>query len=174
MEKDERYYKAYLSHHWVSRRGLFRGVFGGAEKSYAQLHGRQVARPPFAAKESLFAYACNGCAECVTVCPYGLIHIRNNQAVLEIDFSACDFCGLCAKACQTNALNPAFTADTELRPQFNLNCIRQKGQVCDLCQQNCPQQAISPSLTVDSQRCNGCGECKLSCFVNGITLSLSN
>lgn len=166
--KDERYYQAYLAHNRISRRGLFRGLFGGAEKSYTEVSVRLNTRPPFAADESLFLHFCDGCGKCAAVCPYGLIQIQGGKAVLEIDFSACDFCGLCAEACPTNALNKAFDADTNLRPKFNGNCLQRKKQSCDTCQQACPQQAISATLEVDDEKCNGCGECKIACFVNAV------
>lgn len=170
-QRDERYYEAYLNYHKVSRRGLLRGLLGGTERAIKQ-EKRLKNRPPFAAKESLFMDICNGCGDCSNACPYGLIRLENGKPVLEIDFSACDFCAKCAQVCPTHALHIAFPADTELRPVFGSNCLSKKGQSCTECQQKCPQNAISiqqnnPSI---SQYCNGCGECKISCFVNAIML----
>ncbi|SPY38454.1 ferredoxin-type protein NapF [Pasteurella canis] len=169
--RDERYYEAYLSHHKLSRRGLLRGLLGGSEQAIKQ-EKRQHNRPPFAAKESLFVEVCNGCGDCVDACPYGLIHLIEHKPVLNIDFSACDFCAKCAEVCHRHALHYAFPADTELRPEFAATCLLQRGQVCDECQQKCPQDAIVYShnqLSVN-QNCNGCGECKISCFVHAVTL----
>lgn len=170
-QRDERYYEAYLSHHTVSRRGLLRGLFGGAERAIKQ-EKRLQNRPPFAAKEGLFVDICNGCGDCASACPYGLIRLVNGKPVLEIDFSACDFCAKCAQVCQTHALHTAFPADTELRPVFGASCLSKRGQSCIECQQKCPQNAISfqQRQPIVSQQCNGCGECKIGCFVNAITL----
>ncbi|MGY4677746.1 ferredoxin-type protein NapF [Pasteurella sp. P03HT] len=173
--RDERYYEAYLSHHTVSRRGLLRGIFGGAQASL-QHAPREQHRPPFAAKEALFTEVCDGCGHCAQACPYGLIHLMNHKPVLEIDFSACDFCGRCAEVCPTQALHLAFPKDTELRPVFHSTCLLKQGQTCTECQQACPQHAIlhqqnTLSLTSD---CNGCGECKVRCVVGAITLQHSS
>ncbi|PJG84388.1 ferredoxin-type protein NapF [Conservatibacter flavescens] len=173
--KDERYYHAYLSHHHVSRRGLLRGIFGAAEKAGTITHDkRQESRPPFCATESLFLAACTGCGECVKACPFGLIQIKQHKAHLEIDYASCNFCGECAKACSTNALNLHFPADTELRPIFNQQCLSYGGQSCTTCVEACPKQAIYIDHEIQvSKDCNGCGECKIACFMQAITLQLS-
>ncbi|MDO5055338.1 MAG: ferredoxin-type protein NapF [Pasteurella oralis] len=169
--RDERYYEVYLSHHRVSRRGLLRGLLGGCEQAVKQEKRRQN-RPPFAAKESLFVEICNGCGDCVKACPYGLIRLIEHKPVLDIDFSACDFCAQCAEVCERHALHRVFPADTELRPRFSSKCLTQKGQNCTECQQKCPQKAIvyQQNKLVVNQYCNGCGECKVSCFVSAVTL----
>ena len=105
MTKDERYYSAYLSHHNISRRGLFR-LF--KQSPQQQSLRRLQNRPPFAAKESLFTAFCDGCGKCAQVCPYGLIQIEQQKATLAITYTACDFCGL--QVCSTKALHPAFKA----------------------------------------------------------------
>ncbi|MFC0322168.1 ferredoxin-type protein NapF [Gallibacterium melopsittaci] len=174
MDKDERYYSAYLAHNQISRRSLLRSLFTVPQSQYIE-EKRRANRPPFAAKESLFLSVCTGCGECVKVCPYGLIEIQKNYPVLDLQYSACDFCKACAEVCPTHALHPAFKADTELRPQFLSSCIRQQKQVCTTCEQRCPTQAIhfvqeTESLMVDAERCNGCGECKVSCFMQAIRL----
>ncbi|MCK3658396.1 ferredoxin-type protein NapF [Pasteurellaceae bacterium Pebbles2] len=172
-EKDERYYHAYLSHHSISRRGLFRGVLGSAEKTFSVKSVRSVPRPPFAAKEELFLTACTGCGDCVKACELGLIQLENQKAILDLSYASCTLCGKCAEHCSTNALHLAFNADTELRPQFNSNCLYHRQQPCTDCQQACPQQAISANLSVDNERCNGCGECQLACFMSAIQLNLT-
>ncbi|OOS01296.1 ferredoxin-type protein NapF [Canicola haemoglobinophilus] len=168
--KNERYYKAYLSHNTISRRGLFLSLFRSV-KPETLVH-RCEARPPFSVKESLFLDICNGCGACVAICPYGLIQLKENKPVLDIDFSSCDFCGKCAENCPTHALHKAFSADTELRPSFNQQCVMRKGQHCSVCQDKCPQNAISfeyySPIILDT--CNGCGECKVSCFIGAINL----
>lgn len=173
MTKDERYYSAYLSHHNISRRGLFR-LF--KQSPQQQSLRRLQNRPPFAAKEELFTAFCDGCGKCAQVCPYGLIQIEQQKVTLAITYAACDFCGLCAQACPTKALHPAFKADTELRPHFLAECLQQQGQACDSCIQSCPTKAIrldsNKQLMVDLSHCNGCGECKVSCFMSAIELTL--
>jgi len=171
-QKDERYYQAYLSHHVISRRHLFRGILGGTEKHFEQESKRLATRPPFAAPEHLFVSVCNGCGDCVAACPNGVLQIVEGKVTLDLGYSSCSFCGHCADACSQQALHRAFPADTELRPIFLSSCIQNSNQACECCQQACPQQAISSTLQVDPLRCNGCGECQLSCFVSAITLTL--
>lgn len=116
---------------------------------------------------------CHGCADCIGACPYGLLRLVEGKPVLEIDFSACDFCGKCAEACTTGALHRAFSADTELRPIFSEKCLITQGQSCSECQQKCPQHALSiqHKQLVVSPACHGCGQCKISCMLGAITLS---
>lgn len=169
--KDERYYAAYMAHNTVSRRGLLRGVFGGATQNLAATESRAAARPPFAAPESLFVAACNGCAACVTACEFGLIQLVQQKASLDLSYASCNLCGNCAAACQRNALHLAFKADTELRPQFQSSCLQYQQQTCSDCQRACPQQAISANLEINMQRCNGCGACQSACFMSAIHLA---
>ena len=53
MPKKETYYQAYLSHNAISRRGLFRGIFGAVEHPPGE-NQRAANHPPFAAREDLF------------------------------------------------------------------------------------------------------------------------
>ncbi|TNH03915.1 ferredoxin-type protein NapF [Testudinibacter sp. TR-2022] len=170
--KNERYYQAFLQHNHISRRGLLRGVFNAGQKAQQQIssevYQRQATRPPQAVAEPLFLKFCNGCGDCVSACPYGLIRLQNQKAVLEIDFCSCDLCGKCTETCQTGALHHEVRSDTELRPHFSYLCLRQKGRSCTLCETSCATNAISfdrasQKIILDSERCNGCGECKIRC-----------
>ncbi|QEH46943.1 ferredoxin [Aggregatibacter actinomycetemcomitans] len=67
MPKNETYYQAYLSHNTISRRGLFRGIFGAVESPPVE-NQRLANRPPFAAREDLFLIVYNGCDECKIAC----------------------------------------------------------------------------------------------------------
>mgnify|MGYP003071609811 CR=1 FL=1 len=92
--KDEAYYQAYLTHHHISRRGLFRGVIGATELPPEE-QIRKVHRPPFSAREDLFLAVCNGCGDCVSACPNNLLRLVHNKAELDIEYMACDLCGKC-------------------------------------------------------------------------------
>lgn len=134
---------------------------------------RKVHRPPFSAREDLFLAVCNGCGDCISACPNNLLRLVHNKAELDIEYMACDLCGKCAEACQTHALYPYFPADTGLRPKFGKDCITLQGQSCDVCRESCSQKVIRADLSLVPDLCNGCGECKISCFVSAISLILS-
>lgn len=137
-----------------------------------------VACPPQAVPEPLFSALCDGCGACVSRCPYGLLHLEQGKVVLNIDFTECDACRKCTAACQTGALREQMPCDTLLRPQISLSCLGRQDS-CRMCMINCPQQALvfgvsatgDRQLQCDSERCNGCGLCKLSCFHGHISLS---
>lgn len=83
MMKDERYYQAYLSHQQISRRGLFRGVLGGTQKTLSTEQKRTATRPPFACPQKAISAQleidtekCNGCGECKIACYVAVIGLR--------------------------------------------------------------------------------------------------
>ncbi|MBN6071316.1 ferredoxin [Aggregatibacter actinomycetemcomitans] len=73
MQKNEAYYQAYLNHNAISRRGLFRGIFGATAPSVE--NQRTANRSPFAAREDLFLTVCNGCGECKIACFISVIRL---------------------------------------------------------------------------------------------------
>ncbi|MFA9487236.1 MULTISPECIES: ferredoxin-type protein NapF [unclassified Mannheimia] len=168
--RNEQYYEAYLSHKQISRRRLFRTLFNSVDKGQKEYNARLAHRPPFAAEEHLFLVACTGCGDCTQACPHNLIQIQQKKAVLELDYMSCSLCGKCAESCSTNALNIAFKRDTGLRPSVSNECLVKQNQLCTMCQDQCSQQAISSNLMVNNELCNGCGECKISCFLSAIQL----
>jgi NAD-dependent dihydropyrimidine dehydrogenase PreA subunit len=48
--------------------------------------------------------ACNGCAQCVAVCPHAVFEMDGRKAVL-VRPMACMECGACQKNCITNAIS---------------------------------------------------------------------
>lgn len=55
------------------------------------------------AEYSIDSSACNGCGECVRVCPHGAICYDVNQKAV-IDQTKCQQCGKCVLACPNNAI----------------------------------------------------------------------
>ena len=45
---------------------------------------------------------CTGCGECIEVCPFKAISLKNGKAV--IDYSKCNNCNVCIKSCPVNAI----------------------------------------------------------------------
>jgi NAD-dependent dihydropyrimidine dehydrogenase PreA subunit len=52
---------------------------------------------------SLNGELCNGCRECIEVCPHAVFELRNGKAVIA-DREACMECGACALNCASGAL----------------------------------------------------------------------
>ena len=46
---------------------------------------------------------CNGCGQCVSVCPHAVFRIENKRSVLA-DRGACMECGACARNCEPGAI----------------------------------------------------------------------
>ncbi len=46
---------------------------------------------------------CNGCGNCVEVCPFGVLEIKNSKAVVKHP-EKCRKCGACVSACSNNAI----------------------------------------------------------------------
>lgn len=46
---------------------------------------------------------CNGCGQCVLVCPHAVFLLENKRSVLA-DRGACMECGACARNCETGAI----------------------------------------------------------------------
>ena len=47
---------------------------------------------------------CNGCRTCLTVCPHGVLKMREKRAEIT-DRDACMECGACANNCEKGALS---------------------------------------------------------------------
>ena len=90
---------------------------------------------------------CRGCIahRCEKVCRKGAIHFDPKTHAAIIDKEQCVNCGMCAKACQYNAIQ------NYLRP----------------CEQVCPVKAISTGeddfAKIDDEKCIQCGACVYKC-----------
>lgn len=179
-ERNENYYSAYLAHHNISRRGLFRSVVTGIKHSFHNENNnpiRTVARPPNASQEVMFLTQCDACQRCMQACTQQIIQWQDNTPVINLDYSFCNQCGECYNACTTGALTTEGDLSIDLIPQFMNTCNNKISGYCSVCAQSCPAQAINlisgqlPSI--DTKLCNGCGVCSNACFINAITMQFS-
>ncbi|WP_117233011.1 ferredoxin-type protein NapF [Vibrio maerlii] len=135
---------------------------------------RTEPRPPRAVDEALFLRLCDGCGECQKACPNSVIDIHEGAARLNLEFNECSLCGECVNACPTDALHSATPISINLRPSFSQGCNNYLQIDCKQCQFGCPQSAITveegelPKL--DIEKCNGCGQCRSSCYMGAISM----
>ncbi len=75
---------------------------------------------------------CNGCRDCVTACPFGVIHMSEEQGVAQ----KCTFCydrlrnGMtpaCAQACPTNSIQFGTLADLKKRATERVQQLHREG-----------------------------------------------
>jgi len=79
----------------------------------------------FRGKPELFAEKCIYCAECVNVCPAGVIWLT--EKILSLSLCGCIFCGRCEEVCPTGAIK--LTQEYELsskKKEDLLSSIRSK------------------------------------------------
>ncbi|MBR2879852.1 MAG: 4Fe-4S binding protein [Oscillospiraceae bacterium] len=108
-----------------------------------------------------------GLGDCVSACVNGGVSVKDG--LVRIDYSICNGCGGCAKACP-NSVIKILPADT---PAFVTCSNKDKGAVarkkctdacigCGMCMRKCPNGAIKLEnnlAVIDYEKCNGCGTC---------------
>ncbi len=116
-------------------------------------------------------YACIGLGDCVKVCPFNAIQIKNGVAIVD-DFR-CVGCGLCVQYCPRKVID-LIRADSKAHVKCNNgvlgrttrnNCIK-VCIACGACVKKCPEQAIrieNGHAVIDDEKCNGCLICASVC-----------
>jgi len=117
-------------------------------------------------------YGCLRYGDCAAVCPYGAITL-GKQGLPKVDFTKCQGCGRCAKACpkQIFKLSPKsqqiFLACSNQSKAEGFSGTCQSGCTsCAICLEACPYGALSweGSLPkIDYQRCRSCSICVIKC-----------
>ena len=138
-------------------------------------------RPPGAISPSLFVQACDGCAECATVCPAQAISMtgpavagRKPGPRIDAAQNPCVMCDdiACIKSCPTGALAPTSRADIKIAQirfdDTRCHAFDGTNANCQICADRCPvgPSAITvaagagPTITT---ACTGCGVCVQFC-----------
>ncbi len=116
-------------------------------------------------------YACIGLGDCVKVCPFDAIKIKNGVAV--VDEFRCVGCGLCAEYCPRKVIE-LMPAGAKAYVKCNngtvartprANCIK-ACIACGACAKKCPQGAITMQnghAVIDYDKCVGCLTCVSVC-----------
>ena len=118
------------------------------------------------------AYTCAGLGDCVDVCRYDAIKIRNGVA--EVDFNKCVGCGDCSRTCPRNKIIMApYVGVKQVActshywpPDKRLEVCGTGCIACGDCVDNCPNEAISIMEGVpfiDYDKCTNCGVCTYVC-----------
>ncbi len=154
----------------IARRDLFRGRF---QKTPPR------ARPPFAIQEAAFTELCNGCPDCATACEEKMIKIDADALpVMLFGEAECTFCGECAKACTTGALDQVKARPWPYVASIKRGCLALNGIVCRTCGDLCEENAIRFTLMtggrampeLDEENCTGCGACASTCPNKSISM----
>jgi len=123
-------------------------------------------------------FGCLGFGDCVSVCQYGAISIKNGIAI--VDQNKCVGCENCVKACPKNlivltdskkqAINFCINTDNGAltRKVCTEGCIG-----CAMCVKVCKEGAISMKqgvAVIDKDKCIACGKCVQVCKIGCIKL----
>lgn len=124
----------------------------------------------------LCKYGCIGLGDCMNVCEYNAIKIKDGLA--KVNPSLCQACGQCVNACPNNLIS--------IKPKSNnvdvLCSSADNGKAtksacsngcigCKICEKKCPNGAIKVEnfhAIIDYDKCTSCGICKSACPVKAI------
>ena len=141
----------------------YRYYFDGS-KSCRDIHSMQGG-------DKICAYACLGYGDCMKVCKFGAISIKNGVAYISRE--KCVGCGLCATECPKQAIK-VLPKDPNVIVRCNskdkgaaMKTICSAGCIgCKICEKNCEAGAITVTdnlASIDFEKCTGCGVCAEKC-----------
>lgn len=115
--------------------------------------------------------ACLGLGDCVRVCKFGALSVRDGLAV--IDEKKCTACGLCVPVCPHNVIKMLPLSATVLVRCRNTQPARAAREACQAacigckrCEKACQHDAIHVKdncASIDVEKCTRCGDCVAVC-----------
>lgn len=121
-------------------------------------------------------YGCIGLGDCMNVCEYNAIKIKDGLA--KINPSLCQACGQCVNICPNNLISirpKSNTVDVLCSSSANGKATKlacSNGCIgCKICEKKCPNGAIKVDnfhASIDYSKCTSCGLCKSACPVKAI------
>ncbi len=121
-------------------------------------------------------YGCIGLGDCMNVCEYNAINIRDGLA--KVNPSLCQACGQCVNVCPNNLISvrpKTNTVDVLCSSSANGKTTKlacSNGCIgCKICEKKCPDGAIKVEnfhASIDYSKCTSCGLCKSACPVKAI------
>lgn len=112
-------------------------------------------------------YGCIGLGDCVNVCNYNALSVRNGVAMVES--KNCVACGMCIDACPRHLLTLVPVKKQAVVLCSNCDKGAATNKVCKVgcigcmrCEKTCKYDAIHVKnfvASVDPEKCVGCGEC---------------
>jgi electron transport complex protein RnfB len=122
--------------------------------------------------------ACLGFGDCVRVCAFDAISIKNGIA--SIDPHRCTACGTCVRTCPRLVIrvlpkrhSAHVLCRTKLPPREARSICETACIKCGLCVRNCPEEAIAQDdlVVVDQLQCKAHGVCVEKCPTNAIVMN---
>lgn len=144
-----------------------------------------VLRPPWALAEDVFNQICDGCADCVEICPQHILYLHRGLAEVDFAQGECTFCGECSAVCKPGAIQRTSRTTGENRtPPWSAravlmaHCLACNGTFCMRCTEVCEEDAIAArpaagghiDIHIDATACSGCGACIAGCPVGAIEM----
>lgn len=130
----------------------------------------------FYSGNSTCSFGCVGFGDCMSVCEFNAISVRDDIA--HIDSDLCMACGKCAQACPNGLISimpKSFSTLVRCSSQDNGKVTKQNcknGCIgCMICEKNCPSNAITVTdyhASIDYSKCTDCGLCAQKCPVKVI------
>ena len=152
----------------------------------------KVIRPPASLKPDDFYATCTRCGSCLKACPTKIIRQDTRLGFglltpqLKFESGYClESCNYCSVVCPSgaitlfsiNAKSQIIIGKAEVK---TTDCLLSNNKECDRCKSACFYKAIiihekgDKSLMLPeivSEKCNGCGACKVICPTSCITIS---